>query len=54
MLYFFTVTTIWGEFLEVKEDVNFKIMEILENEGVALALPRISVRMETPHPGSLE
>jgi MscS family membrane protein len=31
-LYFFTNTTNWGEYLKVKEDVNFKIMEILEQE----------------------
>lgn len=38
-LYFFTNTTIWGEYLRVKEKINFKIMEILESEGVYLALP---------------
>ncbi|HHT46394.1 MAG TPA: mechanosensitive ion channel family protein [Firmicutes bacterium] len=47
-LYFFTVTTIWGEFLRVKEDVNFKIMEILEQEGVSIAFPSRSVYLETP------
>ncbi len=46
-LYFFTVTTIWGEFLQVKEDVNFKIMEILEQEGVSLAFPSRSIYLET-------
>ncbi|WP_051688326.1 mechanosensitive ion channel family protein [Desulfofalx alkaliphila] len=39
-LYFFTVTTDWEEFLSVKEDVNFKIMQILENEDVSVELPR--------------
>lgn len=42
-LYFFTVTTNWGEFLSVKEDVNFKIMQILDNEGVSVALPSRSL-----------
>ncbi|NLW06772.1 MAG: mechanosensitive ion channel [Clostridia bacterium] len=42
-LYFFTKTTNWGEFLQVKEDVNLKIMAILENEGVEIALPSTSV-----------
>lgn len=37
-LYFFTRTTNWREFLQVKEDVNIKIMGILEKEGVGLAL----------------
>jgi MscS family membrane protein len=46
-LYFFTKTTVWAEYLEVKEDVNFKIMEILEQEGVSLALPSRSVYIES-------
>ncbi|WP_368731567.1 mechanosensitive ion channel family protein [Calderihabitans maritimus] len=47
-LYFFTKTTNWGEYLRVKEDVNFKIMEILEREGVSVAFPSTSVYFETP------
>lgn len=42
-LYFFTNTTVWGEFLRVKEDVNFKIMRILEEENVEVALPSHSL-----------
>lgn len=38
-LYFFTKTTVWAEYLAVREDINFKIMEILEEEGVKIALP---------------
>lgn len=38
-IYFFTKSTVWGEFLEVKEEINFKILEILEAEGVSLAYP---------------
>ncbi|MFJ7977146.1 mechanosensitive ion channel family protein [Peribacillus sp. JNUCC 23] len=38
-LYFFTKTTVWTEFLKVKEEINFAIMDILNNEGVALAIP---------------
>ncbi|RXI98182.1 mechanosensitive ion channel family protein [Anaerobacillus alkaliphilus] len=45
-VYFFTKTTIWGEFLAVKEDVNFKIMEILEQEGVSVAFPSRSIFIE--------
>lgn len=32
-IYCFTLTTRWGECLEVKEDVNSKIMELLEKEA---------------------
>ncbi|WP_353893209.1 mechanosensitive ion channel family protein [Proteinivorax hydrogeniformans] len=45
-LYFFTNTTDWGEFLAVKEDVNFKVMEILEKENVSVAFPSRSVYFE--------
>jgi len=38
-LYFFTKTTIWEEFLNIKQDINFKILDILEQEGVAIAFP---------------
>ena len=45
-LYFFTKTTVWAEFLQVKEDINFKIMEILEEEGVSVAFPSRSIYFE--------
>ena len=45
-LYFFTNTTNWAEYLKVKEDINFKIMEILEQEGVFVAFPSRSIYLE--------
>jgi MscS family membrane protein len=53
-LYFFTKTTVWGEFLEVKEEINFSIMGILENEGVSIALPsrRLYVGSDTDNNGN--
>ncbi len=45
-IYFFTKTKVWGEFLAVKEEINFKIMEILENEGVSVAFPSRSLYFE--------
>ncbi|AHF06278.1 mechanosensitive ion channel family protein [Desulfitobacterium metallireducens] len=38
-LNFFTKTTVYEEYLRVKEDINFKIMEIIEEEEVSLAFP---------------
>lgn len=38
-LYFFTKTTVWGEYLKIKEEINFRILEILEEEGVSMAFP---------------
>ncbi|NLB18434.1 MAG: mechanosensitive ion channel family protein [Syntrophomonadaceae bacterium] len=42
-LYFFTITTNWARFLQIKEDVNMKILAILEKEEVLLAFPSAKV-----------
>lgn len=46
-IYFFTKSTVWGDYLEVKENVNFKILEILEEEDVSLAAPVSTVVIES-------
>ncbi|WP_077302996.1 mechanosensitive ion channel family protein [Virgibacillus pantothenticus] len=38
-LYFFTNTTDWGAYLQIREEVNLMILEILETEQVTIALP---------------
>lgn len=38
-IYFFTKSTALAEHLAVREDINLKIMKILEQEGVKIALP---------------
>ena len=45
-IYCFTCTTIWPEYLEVRQDINLKIMAILEEEGVSIAIPGRSIRLE--------
>ncbi|MTI47708.1 MAG: mechanosensitive ion channel family protein [Firmicutes bacterium] len=45
-LYFFTSTANWEEYLNIKQEVNFKIMEILEEEGVSAAFPSSSIYFE--------
>ncbi len=47
-LYYFTKTTNWADFLEIKENTNYKIMEILEEEGVSVAFPSRSIYLENP------
>lgn len=39
MVYCFTTSTVWGEYLEAREDVCLKIMEALENIGLEIAFP---------------
>lgn len=54
-LYFFTKTTVWAEFLRVKEDVNYRILAILEREGVTPARPGTDVYLaDRPPEGRLE
>jgi len=45
-LYFFTHTTVWAEYMQVKEDINLKIMSIFEKEGVSFAFPSTSIYFE--------
>lgn len=45
-LYFFTKTTAWAEYLRIKEEINLKIMEILEQENVSIAFPSRSLYLE--------
>ena len=47
LLYFFTKTTVWQKYLEVQEDINFKIMEILEELEITVAFPSRSVYVES-------
>lgn len=46
IIYCFTNTTVWSEYLEVKQDINLKIMSILEEEGVSMAFPTRSIYLE--------
>jgi MscS family membrane protein len=39
MVYCFSTSTIWGEYLEVREDVCLKIMDLLETSGLEIAFP---------------
>lgn len=43
LVYCFTKTTVWQEWLKVKEDVIFKIWEILEAHGLEFAFPSQSL-----------
>jgi len=43
MVYCFTRTTVWGEYLEAREDVCLKIMDILEGLKLEFAFPSRSI-----------
>ncbi len=46
LVYCFTKKTIWGQWLETKEDIMFQIMEILESNSLEFAFPSLSVYKE--------
>jgi len=45
--YFFTTTTVRAKFLEIREDINFKIMGIVEKNGSSFAFPSQSIYVES-------
>jgi MscS family membrane protein len=47
LLYCFTKTTEWGEWLTVKEALAYKIKEIVEGHGAAFAFPSTSLYVES-------
>jgi MscS family membrane protein len=47
MLYCFTRTKVWGEWLAIKEELAYRIKEIVEGAGTSFAFPSRSVYVET-------
>jgi MscS family membrane protein len=47
MAYCFTKTTVWGEWLAIKEKLAYMIKEIVEEAGTAFAFPSQSLYVET-------
>ena len=47
LIYCFTNTNVWGEWLEIKENLALKIKEIVEAAGTSFAFPSRSIYMHT-------
>jgi len=45
--YFFTKTTVWGEYMQVRERINLELMEIVEKNGASFAFPSQSLYIES-------
>jgi MscS family membrane protein len=54
MVYCFTKTTLWGEWLAIKEKLAFKIKDIVENAGAGFAFPSRSLYIESVPSGTAE
>ncbi|MCB4747229.1 MAG: mechanosensitive ion channel family protein [Sulfurovum sp.] len=46
-IYAFTVTTNWGRYLEIREDIHLKIMQIVESNDSSFAFPSQSIYVES-------
>ena len=46
LLYYFTKTTNWGEWMQIREQNMLEFMRIVEEEGAAFAFPTRSIYME--------
>lgn len=44
--YFFTKTTQWGEYMQVRERINLELMAIVEKNGASFAFPSQSLYIE--------
>jgi MscS family membrane protein len=54
MVYCFTTSTVWGEYLDTREDVCLKIMETLEDLGLEIAFPSQTLYMHNMDPEKQE
>ncbi|MGA1847117.1 mechanosensitive ion channel family protein [Deferribacter abyssi] len=45
-IYCFTKTSVWADYLAIKQNVNLKIMEIIEKLNIEFAFPSMSVYIE--------
>jgi len=50
MVYCFTTTTVWGEYLDAREEVCLKIMDTLEALGLEIAFPSTTVYIRKEDP----
>lgn len=50
LIYVFTRTTNWGEWLAIKEEFAFAIMQIIERSGTAFAFPSQTVYLQQTDP----
>ena len=47
MLYCFTKTTVWAEWMRIKEDLALKVKRIVEDAGTGFAFPSTSIYLES-------
>ncbi|MBY9067360.1 mechanosensitive ion channel family protein [Hyphomonas sp. WL0036] len=53
LIYTFTKTTNWGEWLKIKEEFAYAVMDIIERNGAAFAFPSQTIYMNQEDPPEL-
>ncbi len=53
LIYCFTKTTDWAEYLAIREEFNLKIMKLLEELGVEIAFPSQTIYLKGIKEGKL-
>ncbi len=46
LIQYLILTTEYNQYMDIKEEINFKVMELFEEEGISFAYPSISLYME--------
>lgn len=49
-LYYFTITTVWAEYLQVRQEINLAVMRLLERVGLEIAYPTRTVYVRRSRP----
>jgi MscS family membrane protein len=44
-VYYFTTTTVWAEYLRIRQEINIRIMRLLEDLGMEVAFPTRTVHL---------
>jgi MscS family membrane protein len=45
-VYYFTTTTVWAEYLRIRQEINVGIMRLLEGMGMEVAFPSRTVYLK--------
>lgn len=53
-VYYFTTTTVWAEYLEVRQEINLAIMRALQNLGLEIAFPSRSIYLRDGRGGTFD
>ncbi|CAM3407481.1 mechanosensitive ion channel family protein [Pontibacter korlensis] len=54
MVQYFVDTMDWNEFIDIKEEINYKIVEIVEKHGAEFAFPTQTIHLQKPRAGKHE